>query len=263
MSLKLLNGLDLNNQKAINTADPSNPTDAANKQYVDNVARGLIIKTAVRAASTTNINLSAPGTTIDGVTMAVNDRFLAKDQTTGSQKGIYTYTGSGTAATRTEDADTGTELRPGTTVFVTEGTVNADKQYVITSDTAITIGTDDMTWTQFGGGTTYTASNGVQLSGSNFSGVVVGSGGLTVGASGFAIDTSIVARKISGTMGNGSSTSIAVTHSLGTKDVVVSLKQVSDDVMVMTDWTATDTNTVTFTFATAPASSSLRWTILG
>ena len=53
--MKVMNGLDLQSQKIIALADPSANTDAANKQYVDNVARGLMWKAPVRAASTTTI----------------------------------------------------------------------------------------------------------------------------------------------------------------------------------------------------------------
>ena len=52
MAKKVLNGLDLQSQKIIGLADPSANTDAANKQYVDNVARGLSWKAPVRAATT-------------------------------------------------------------------------------------------------------------------------------------------------------------------------------------------------------------------
>lgn len=261
--MKFGNGIDLLNQKAINVGDPSANTDAANKQYVDNVARGLQWKAPVRVASTGNITISAPGTTIDGVTMAVNDRFLAKDQTTSAEKGIYIFNGSAAAATRALDADTGTELAPGTAVTITEGTVNADKVYMIISDAVITIGTTGQTWGQMGGGTTYTASNGVLLTGANFTGVVVASGGLTVGGTGFAIDTSVVPKKLSANIGNGSLTSIPVTHSLGTKDIVVSLRDVATDTSFITDWVATDINTVTLIFATAPTTNQYRLTVMG
>jgi hypothetical protein len=267
MSRKFLNGIDLNNQRATGFADPVGPTDGANRQFVENIARGMTYKEAVRAASTANINLAAPGATVDGVALTASDpilgRFLAKDQTTGAEKGIYIWNGAAVPATRSLDADTGTELRPGTTVFVTEGTLNADKQFVITSDVAITIGTTAMTWTVFGGGTTYTASNGAVMVGSDVRGVVVASGGLIVGASGFAIDTSVVSRKVSGSMGNGALTVIPVTHSLGTKDVSVTMREVATDAVLDTDWVATDINTVTFTFATAPTASQYRWTIQG
>lgn len=260
---KFLNGISANNQRVTDVADPTAATDAANKQFVENIARGLSFKDAVRAASTANINLSAPGATVDGVGMAAGESFLAKDQTVGAEKGLYVWNGVAAAATRRLDADTGTELRPGTTVFVREGTVNADKQFVITSDAAITIGTTDQTWTVFGGGTTYTASNGVQMVGNDARGVVAPGGGLIVGASGFAIDTAVVARKISGNLGNGTLTAIPVPHGLGTKDVVVELRLNGNDEDIETDWIATDLNTVTFTFPAAPAAAAYRFSIMG
>lgn len=261
--MKVLNGLDLASQRITSLGDPSGATDAANKQYVDNVARGLYWKQPVRVASTGNVSVSAPGTTLDGVTLATNDRVLLKNQTAGAENGIYVWTGGATALTRAADADSGSEINPGTAVTVTEGTANADKVFMVISDAAVTIGTTSTTWAVFGGGTTYTASNGVQLSGSNFSGVAAAGGGLTVGAAGFAIDTSVVTRKVSGTLGNGSLTTIAVTHSLGTQDVQVGLRDASSNAFVLTDWVATDVNTVTFSFAVAPASGAYRWTIEG
>jgi hypothetical protein len=160
------------------------------------------------------------------------------------------------------DADTDSELQPGINTFVREGTVNADRQYLITSDTTIVVGTTAMIWTQFGGGNTYTGSNGIQLVGADFRGVVVANGGVLVGASGFSIDTSIVARKASGLLGNGSLTSITVTHNLGTKDGIPSLRLASNDEIVYTDAVNTDTNNTTFTFATAPSTGQYRWTIM-
>lgn len=261
--MKVLNGLDLAGQRITSLGDPSGATDAASKQYVDNVARGLAWKMPVRAASTGNINVAAPGTTLDGVTLAVNDRVLLKNQTAGAQNGIYVWTGSAVALTRALDADDGAELNPGTAATVTEGTVNADKVFMVISDAAITIGTTASVWAQFGGGQTYTASNGVAAVGSDFRGVAAPNGGLTVGAAGFSIDTSVVTRKVSGNLGNGSLTSIAVTHSLGTLDVQVGLRENGTNAFAMTDWVATDANTVTFTFGAAPAAGAYRYTIEG
>jgi hypothetical protein len=152
--MKVMNGLDLQSQKVVNLADPSANTDAANKQYVDNVARGLMWKAPVRAASTTNISTAAPGATIDGVTLAANDRVLLKDQSTASQNGLWVWNGAAAALTRAVDGDGSVELAPGTAVTVTEGTVNGDKVWMITSDAAITVGTTSQTWGQLGGGTT-------------------------------------------------------------------------------------------------------------
>lgn len=262
--MKVMNGLDLQSQKVINLADPSANTDAANKQYVDNVARGLQWKAPVRVASTANTSLSAPGSSIDGVTMAVNDRVLLKNQTTASENGIWVWAGAAVALTRSVDADNSGELVPGTSVTVTEGTVNGDKVFMIVSDTAITIGTTSQTWGQLGGGgTTYTGGNGISIAGSVVTAVAQAGGGVSVGAGGIALDTSIAARKFSANVGNGSSTSIAVTHGLATQDISVSVREVSSQSGVLVDWVATDTNTVTLSFAVAPASNAYRVTVTG
>lgn len=261
--MKVTNGLDLQAQKIINLADPSATTDAANKQYVDNVARGLQWKAPVRAATTANGVLAvayANGQSIDGVALVTGDRVLLKNQTAPAENGIYVVPAAG-APTRAVDADNGTELAPGTSVTVTEGTANGDKAFLIVSDAAITIGTTSQTWGQLGGGTSYTGGNGISVAGSVIT--AVGSTGISVGAGGIAIDTSVVARKVSANVGNGSLTSIPVTHSLGTKDITVSLREVASDAGVLCDWTATDINTVTLVFAVAPASNAYRVTVTG
>ena len=261
--MKVMNGLDLQSQKVVNLADPSANTDAANKQYVDNVARGLMWKMPVRAASTTNVSLASPGASVDGVTLAANDRLLLKNQTAASENGIWVWAAPGSALTRAVDADTGTELAPGTSVTVTEGTANGDKAFLIVSDAAITIGTTSTTWGQLGGGTTYTGGNGISVSGSVVSAVAVASGGVQVVAGGIQLDASIAARKFSANVGNGSATAIAVTHSLGSQDVAVTVREVGSQAGVLVDWVATDGNTVTLNFAVAPASNAYRVSVVG
>jgi hypothetical protein len=261
--MKVMNGLDLQSQKIVNLADPSANTDAVTKQYVDNVARGLQWKAPVRVATTANGALAtafANAQVVDGVTLATGDRVLLKNQTTASENGIYTVNATG-APTRGVDADTNGELAPGSAVSVTEGTVNADKVFMIISDAAITIGTTAQTWGQLSGGTTYSGGNGISVAGSVIT--AVGTTGITVNGSGIGIDTSIVARKFSANIGNGASTSIAVVHNLGTKDVKVTVRTVADDSHVLADVVSTDVNTVTVTFATAPATNAYRVTVVG
>jgi hypothetical protein len=265
--MKVSNGLDLQSQKIINMADPSTGTDAATKQYVDNVARGLYWKQPVRVATTTNGTLAtafAAGQVVDGVTLVTGDRILLKDQTTSADKGIYVVAASG-APTRAVDADTGTELNPGTAVTVTEGTTNGDKVYMLTSDTAVVIGTTSQTWGVLGGGNIYTGSNGILLTGANFTAVAdpVAGGGIAVTSAGIKVDTAVVARKFSTNIGNGALTSIPVVHNLGTQDVTVAVREVSSQAGILCDWVATDANTVTLTFATAPASNAFRATVHG
>ncbi len=113
-------------------------------QFVVNAANGMVngLFAPVRVASATgiNINLAAPGATIDGITMATNDRFLAKDQSTGSQNGIYVYNGSATPATRATDADGNAEWVGGKMVGVQEGATNAETAWRVTNDGTITVG---------------------------------------------------------------------------------------------------------------------------
>ena len=148
---------------------PTNSTDAATKGYVDSVAQGLDAKASVRAATTTNGTLStafANGQIIDGVTLATGDRILVKNQTTGSQNGIYTVNASG-SPTRATDADTGAEL-VNAFVFVEEGTTNADTGWVCTNNQTPTLETTSITFTQFSGAGTYSAGTGLTLTGSTF-----------------------------------------------------------------------------------------------
>lgn len=83
------------------------------------------------------------------------------------------------------------------------------------------------------------------------------------GGSALAVDTAVVARKFSASIGDGSTTSIAVTHSLGTKDVLVQLRLNSDDSHIFADVVSTSTTQVTVTFASAPATNAVRITVLG
>ncbi len=263
MAKKVLNGLDLQSQRIVGLADPSASTDAVNKQYVDNVARGLQWKAPVRAATTTNGALAsafASGLSIDGVVLTTNDRILIKNQTDASENGIYIVEASG-APSRAVDADANGELAPGTSVSVTQGTANGDKAFIIISDAAITIGTTAQSWGQLSGGASYTGGNGIAVTGTVIS--AVGHTGIVVTGSGIAVDSSVVARKFSANVGDGGATSIAVTHGLGTKDVTVSLREVASDAGVLTDWVATDTNTITLSFAIAPASNAYRVTVAG
>jgi hypothetical protein len=110
---------------------------------------GLKWKTEVRAATTATGTLAtafADGQTVDDVTLATGDRILLKNQSTGSQNGIYTVNASG-APTRATDADSGTEL-VSAAVFVRSGTTNADKAFVCTNDT-ITLESTSIVFTAF------------------------------------------------------------------------------------------------------------------
>jgi len=263
MAILLAGTVDVDNNRITNVASPSAATDATNKTYVDSAIQGVDWKASVRAASTTNITLTAPGSTIDGVAMATSERFLAKDQSTGSQNGVYVWNGASSTATRATDADTSAKVTGGMVVSVNEGTVNADLNFRLITNDPIVLGTTSLSFTQMAGSATpYLAGAGLVLTSYTFD---VGAGtGILVGADTVSIDTSVVSRKYATNIGNGSATSIAVTHGLGTYDVTVQVftnSGVRDTVIVETQ--RTDTNTVTVVFASAPAASAYRAVVTG
>jgi hypothetical protein len=260
MARKVLNGLDLSNKQIANLADGSAPTDAVTKQQLDQVIRNIDWKQEVVAASTANVSLAAPGTSLDGVTLAANDRVLLKDQTAPAENGIYVWTAAGSALTRALDADSGAELS-GSTVTVQRGTVNADRVYRVTADDPITLNTTAITFVQVGAGSSpYTAGNGLTLTGQDFN---VGQGaGIVVTADAIAVDTAVVTRK-------SSASCVATTnpqtfaHTLGTQDVQVAVREVSTNKLVMADVTITDTSNVSVDFGGAPTAGQYRVTIQG
>ena len=263
MSIKVKNGLDLQSRPITGLADPANPQEAATKNYVDGAIRGLDWKQEVAAASTGNVTLATPGTSIDGVTLVAQDRVLLKNQTAGAENGIYVWTASGSALTRALDANTGA-LLSGATVTVQKGTVNADRIYRQNADDPITVGTTSLTWVQVGaggGGEIVTAGAGMTKTGTTLD---VGQGtGIVVGTDTVAIDTAVVNRKYSTAIGNGSLTSIPVSHNLGTRDVVCQVYDATTYDEVLVDSVRTDANTVTLGFATAPTTGQFRVVVTG
>ena len=109
---------------------PTASTDAATKQYVDDLAQGLAIQAPAIVGSTDTLAVMSGGTVtydngtagvgatltisgdtltaIDGVTLTVGDRIVIKDEASLPNNGIYTYT-STTVLTRATDFDTPVE----------------------------------------------------------------------------------------------------------------------------------------------------------
>ena len=159
----------------LQAANPSSASDVAIKSYVDGlVGSGVYWKEPARAASTANINLSNPGTdTFDGIQLTSGQRLLVKDQSTASQNGVYDFNGSGSALTRSDDANSASELN-GLAIFVKEGTANADQGFVQTSEIA-NLGSDNVTFAQFTGLGQITAGDGLTKTGNRLD-VSVGNG---------------------------------------------------------------------------------------
>jgi hypothetical protein len=175
--MSLSGNLAMGSNTITGLADPVNAQDAATKAYVDAARAGLDVKQSVRAATTGNITLSNTQT-IDGIALSVGDRVLVKDQTTGSQNGIYVVASGAWA--RSSDADAPNEVSPGLFLFVEEGTLNGDNGFVITSDAPLTVGTDAIVFTQFSGAGQIVAGNALTKSGNTLDVVVAGSGGIEI-----------------------------------------------------------------------------------
>jgi hypothetical protein len=129
---------------------PSAGNDLCNKTYVDSIATGLSWHASCVVRAQGNINLSAPGSTIDGISMSVDDRVLCDQQTTTTQDGIYLWKGAAVAMVRSADAQTGAEFA-GAACFIEEGT-DADTGFVCTNDDGSdVVGTDDLVFVPFTG----------------------------------------------------------------------------------------------------------------
>jgi len=194
-----------------------------------NIATGMDLKeTQAQVVTTTNLNLASPGATINGHTMAANDRILATGQTTASANGLYVWNGAASAATRAADANTAGSILPGTMVAVgsTDNT-NPDTVWMQTAtgtgtNNAIVLGTDSQTWIKVLSPVTYTAGNGISITAGVIAAVVAAAGGLSVAGAGLSLDTTIATRKYTTTLtGDGTTTSWTVTHNLGTTNPVV------------------------------------------
>lgn len=294
MANKFRKGVDLVNNRAVNVADPTSATDAATKQYVDNLVSGLAYKNEVRVATTTNGTLAtayANSQTIDGVTLTTGDRILLKDQTTQADNGIYVVQAAG-APVRATDADSTAELN-NATVYVTSGTVNGGKEYTQTTANPV-VGTNPIVFVQKTTGTTYTADgNGLEVSGGQFAleldgttlqkssaGLRVGSGaagaglteasgvlavgvsgtGITVNANDIALDTAVVARIYQADCVVTTNPQNFV-HGLGKRPNVMIITPSNDEV-VHPDVNVTTTQ-VTVDWGTAPTAGEYRVIAIG
>lgn len=178
--------IDMNNQMVANVT-VGGINDAVNKQYVDNKVNGLSWKAAARCATTANITLAGTQA-IDGITPLIGQSVLVKNQTLPAENGLYAFNFPG-AWTRAVDMDIAAEV-PGSSVYVTGGTTQADTSWAVTSPdstTGFTLGTTAITWGQVAGPGSITAGSGLTQSGNTIN---VGAGtGITVASDTVALDT--------------------------------------------------------------------------
>lgn len=262
MAKKIFTDFDFQSvSKVINLPSPSSSGDAASKSYVDSLVEGLAWKDSCRVATQANLNLASPGATIDGITMASQDRVLVRAQSTASENGIYVWNGASTAMTRSLDASTFAELEQAVTT-VEEGTSAATsyRQDQVNG----TIGSSSVSWVTFGAAAPAASETTAGIA------ELATQAETDAGTDDLRIVTPLKLatwsgriKKYSVSIGDGSATSYTVTHNLASRDVHVTIYNASTYDEVLTDVTHATTNTLTIVFATAPASNAYRVVVIG
>jgi hypothetical protein len=113
--------------KVSGVATPVAASDAANKQYVDGAVSGLKWKSSARVATTANLAVLSGLLVVDNVSGAVGNRVLVKDQTTGTQNGVYVVASGAWA--RAADLASGASAASAA-LYVAEGVVSGGKSFV-------------------------------------------------------------------------------------------------------------------------------------
>ena len=180
---------------------PNTGTDAANKQYVDDLAstglhyhEAVVLSTSPGSSRTDTYNQPggagvgvsatltaiANGTlVIDGTVASATIRVLIQDCSNPVGNGVYVVTNAGSTSTqyvmtRSSDADTYIEqstvgLDAGSYFFTTGGTANKGAAWVNTNSGTISFGSTAITFSLFSNSQVYSAGNGLSLTATTFS----------------------------------------------------------------------------------------------
>ncbi|GIO13040.1 hypothetical protein J19TS2_25950 [Cohnella xylanilytica] len=116
-----------------------------NWDKIDSALGQKALNADVRAATIASIALNGLQT-VDGVALAAGDRVLVKNQTTGSENGIYVAGPAGWA--RASDADSAGKLAAGVFVHVKEGSANAGTGWILTTLGQIELGITPLIFVQ-------------------------------------------------------------------------------------------------------------------
>lgn len=263
MSVKVLQDQDFTGGARIrNLSAPANSDEPVRLADLNSAIEGVAWKDAARVGASANVNTASPGATIDGITMAANDRVLLRGQTTASQNGIWIWNGAAVAMTRAVDASTFGELEAAV-VTVEEGT-DAGTTWRQTQVNGV-LDTNNIAWTAFGTSAPAASETtaGVAEAATQAE-VDAGTPGMTFVRPETLAAYAGRAKKYQANVGDGSATQFTVTHNLNTRDVLVQVIRNSapyDSVIV--DMERDTVNSVVLRFAAAPTSNQYRVLIIG
>lgn len=203
-------------------------------------------------------------------TSGQGDVFTANDiATLGTDAITFTKTGEGNT---TYTADGSTLVLTGSEFSVATGGITATQLAASVAGAGLTGGGGTALAVNAGAGLEIAAdalriaaaAAGNGLTGGAGAALAVGAGtGITVAADSVAIDTNVVSRKASATIGDGTATSIAFSHNLGTRDVVVQVYDAATYETVFCGVVRNTVNQVTLNFGAAPALNAFRVVVTG
>lgn len=222
---------------------------------------------------------------IDGVTVAEGDRVLVKAENDVTKNGIWIA--SSGPWSRAADGDAG-EITVGAFTFVEQGTTLGNTGWVLRKGS---YGGPD-TWTQFAGAGSYIGGTGIAVYGNTIASTLQAGPGLQgngaslslnlEAGSGLVTESDPVqpwmpakltldpaatrahieaTTKVAQTIGDGTTTSFTITHSLGA-DVVVTVRDAATGEVVLCGVTISN-NAVTVEFVSAPAADAYRVVVIG
>ncbi len=262
MSRKQLSDLDFVSASRIrNLPAPVASDEPVRLQDLNSAVEGVAWKDSCRVASQVNVNLSSPGSSIDGITLTSGDRVLIKAQTSTSENGIYIWNGAATLMTRSTDTSTADELE-GAVVMVEEGT-SAQTSWRQTS-VNFTLDSGAVAWTLFGsaaGAASETSPGVAELA--TQAEVDAGIDDARIVTPLKLATWSGKTKRAQGTVGDGSQTQFDVSHNFNTRDVIVQVYQNSGNYeQVNCDVSYPTVNTARLNFAAAPASNAYRVVVM-
>lgn len=184
-----LSGAALGSSTATTQTPGDNSTKIATTAYVATALLGQNFKEACKYATTAALpsivyanGSSGVGATLTGVALgalsldssspSINDRVLVKNQVTTFQNGLYTVTATGSGAavfvlTRTTDFNQSLEINTGDSVFITSGSTQSTTTWAYNGIDQPVIGTDAITFAQTAGQGSFTAGNGISITGTS------------------------------------------------------------------------------------------------
>ena len=147
--------------------DAGDAATYANAQaYANAISQGFDAKASVRVATAAalsanthsgnnlTVNAAEGPITVDGIALAEGDELLVKDEVASEKNGIYAVNVEGDGGTpwvltRRGDADNNSKVTSGMFCWVSEGTVNADTAWFLSTNDPIDVNTTGLTFSKF------------------------------------------------------------------------------------------------------------------